>query len=341
MSFDPNIFAGDLMCMERQGKFHISKVIKVDLDTQTYHILSYFPVDEKPAIDALSELGIFVMHSPIASFENSEKIGHIEVTDDDLQGFYYYLKTNDFRRYCEETNQDLEELIKGANTAFREGYAFTDDKRYDEAIAKYLEAIELYPFFYEAIDNMAFVKMNKERWSDAIDDFRWSLEIEPKSVLAEFSIGECYMRMGQLEEAKEQFEIALELEEDNPLALDFLAKVEGMIAGNPVQSEEESENEGVAEDGLVQSEEESENEEVAEDGLVQSEEESGNEEASCEADNTLDDYLNTPIEDDAQDDVQAEVQNEKESENEEASDEAEAEPEPEPDKKKKWWRFGK
>jgi tetratricopeptide (TPR) repeat protein len=319
MSFDPNIFAGDLMCSELDGKFHVSKVLKVDLDNQTYHVLSYFPAAEKPTIDTLDGLDIYALHAPLATFESAEKIGDSEVTQDDLQGFYYYLKTTDFARYCQETEQNIDHTIERANTCFREGYAFTDEKKHDEAIAKYLEAVELYPLFYEAIDNMAFLKMNMSRWSDAIDDFRWSLEIESKNVLAEFSIGECYMKMGHLPEAKDQFERALEMESDNPLALDFLAKVEAMMAAPDEANQEEIEQDeppAAEEAPLIEAVTEPEAVVEESDEVEEKAPETLPEESDDEATpDSRDAYLNTPL-----------------------TEQPDA---PQPSENKKWWRFGK
>lgn len=321
MSFDPNIIAGDLLYFELNGKFHVNKVLKVDLNTETYHVLSYFPIAEKPSLESIDALDIHSMHAPIATVDGTEKIGNAEVSEDELQGFYYYLKTTDFKRYCEETGQSVEDIIDRANTCFREGYAFTDEKRYDEAISKYLEAVELYPLFYEAIDNMAIVKMNMTRWSDAIDDFRWSLEIEPKNVLAEFSIGESYMRLGHLQEAKDQFERALELEAGNPLALDFLAKVELMIAeeGNetPPEVSEETTEEEVENATEPAVELASSFEDVTEASPAEEEADTTAEETTSDS---LDNYLNTPIE--------------------EEPNEAQDTPEDPPAPKKKWWKFG-
>jgi len=279
------------MCAQHDGKFHVNKVLSVDVDKQTYHTLTYFPVDEIPTVERLDTLSVYALHSPVADFSNAEKIGRVDVRQEDLQGYHYYLKTTDFDEYCAQTKQDSSEILARANTCFREGYALTDEKRYDEAISKYLETLELFPLFYEAIDNMALVKMTLGRYHDAIDDFRWSLSIEAKNVLAEFSIGECYLRMDNLPEAKEQLERALELEPDDPLTLEFLGKVnEAQRQAN--LDEESLESEAVSEIVGVS---EGESEVLA-------------------SDDKLDNYLNTPLQD--------------EPEN------------PLPPMKKKWWKLG-
>lgn len=227
MGFDPNIVAGDVICSVYNGKYHVSKVLVVDAEFETYHIQSFRAVDAMPTLEQLTDLDVLAMHAPVGAFTNGEKIGNVPITEADLQGYYYFLKTTNFQRYCEATGQTMDDVLAHANASFKEAYALTDEQRYDEAITKYLEAVDTFPQFYEAIDNMAFVKMNMGRWQDAIEDFRWSLSIQPDSVLAIFSIGECYLKMGHLEEAKEQFQHCLALDPENKLAQEFLTKVGG------------------------------------------------------------------------------------------------------------------
>jgi tetratricopeptide (TPR) repeat protein len=86
-------------------------------------------------------------------------------------------------------------------------------------------AINLYPTLYEAIDNRAFCKMDLGRWREAIEDFNLSLTIHPYSALAEFSIGECYLKLDDHTAAKEYFNRALALEPDHELSKEFLQKI--------------------------------------------------------------------------------------------------------------------
>ena len=86
-----------------------------------------------------------------------------------------------------------------------------DEEDYDAAISAYMEAVNHFPTFWQAIDNMALAKLNKGRFHDAIDDFRWSLKINEQNAMAEGAIGECYYRLGDYASAVEQFDRSLEL----------------------------------------------------------------------------------------------------------------------------------
>jgi tetratricopeptide (TPR) repeat protein len=208
---------GDIFYTTLNGQYHFHKVLRVDDAFNTYHVLTYDPVSMLPAGLDTQALTIFAYHSPIDKngFENPVRVTQSEVTDDELTGFHTYIRVTD--------NMDL--AIPEATRYFHEGYALTDEKKHEEAIRKYSIAVELFPLLYEALDNRAFCKMDLGRWQDAIDDFRLSLQIHPFSALAEFSIGECYLKMGDLEIAKIQFQKSLEIDPGYDLPQEFLNRV--------------------------------------------------------------------------------------------------------------------
>ena len=212
---------GDIFYTLLNNQYHFYKVLKVDTDFDTYHVLTYTPVNQLPETPA--GLTVFAYHSPIDKngFPNSTRFGKAAVTDAELNGYHQYI--------CVTHNMSL--IIPEATRYFHEGYALTDQKKYEEAIQKYSVAVTLFPMLYEALDNRAFCKMDLARWEDAIEDFRLSLQVNPFSALAEFSIGECYMKMGSLDLAKEQFNKALSIEPDHELSKEFLLRI-----GQPAQT---------------------------------------------------------------------------------------------------------
>ncbi|MNY05221.1 Tetratricopeptide repeat protein [compost metagenome] len=66
-------------------------------------------------------------------------------------------------------------------------------------------------------------------WHEAIADFQLSLVQNPVSLLAEFSIGECYFKLGDFNQAKQQFEKAHAIDPDHPAPNQFLEKVNAVL----------------------------------------------------------------------------------------------------------------
>jgi tetratricopeptide (TPR) repeat protein len=66
--------------------------------------------------------------------------------------------------------------------------------------------------------------MDLGKWTDAIEDFKLSLSVNPKSLLAEFSIGECFFKMGDYKNAIKQFQKAIDIDPAHQAPRDFLKK---------------------------------------------------------------------------------------------------------------------
>ncbi|MBO9634795.1 MAG: tetratricopeptide repeat protein, partial [Chitinophagaceae bacterium] len=214
--------AGDIFYKKENGKFNIYKLLVNDADFGCYHVLMYTPVASLPAEDSIHTLDIYLYHAPInsSSFDGSTLLTNRPVVADDLIGYHEFLRQT----------QDPGYYVKIAGEYYQEGYRLTDEHKHLEAIDAYSKAIDLFPSFYEAIDNRAFCKMDLGLWEEAIEDFKLSLEENPNSFLAEFSIGECYFKMGDLEKAKGQFEIAKQInpeEKATDLFLEAINKQSG------------------------------------------------------------------------------------------------------------------
>lgn len=215
---------GDILHSYHDGLYHIYKVLKLD-DFGGYHISVYQPLDHAPALHEIPNLVLQVMHVPVADLGNAELLYNEPVAEEELAGYYEYLKMTDFSRWAEETNTDLDDLLKRANNAFKTAYYLTDEGRREEALVMYSEAVELFPLFFEALDNRAFVLMDLGRWEEAIQDFQKSLWVNPGGMAATFSIGECHYRLNQKAEARNWFEKALEIEPESQIAKEWLARV--------------------------------------------------------------------------------------------------------------------
>ncbi len=224
-----NYQQGDILYVKIDAQYYVSKILRVDEDFGIYHVCSYIPMLQEPVLKDVPELMAFILHAPISDFPDGVILTNEPVKPEELVGYLEYLKLTDFGGYLKETGQDAKEVVAAANELYTKALALTDEKKYEEAIEHYSQAFELFPLFYEAMDNRAFVKMDMGRWQEAIEDFQISLSVNPESVLAEFSIGECYLKMKDYVAAKEQFEKALSIDPNDKLSLEFLAKVQALM----------------------------------------------------------------------------------------------------------------
>lgn len=203
---------GDVITQQdRSGSWHVIKILQVDSSPDgslTAHCLSYNSSESKPTTASLATLGVRVWHAPIAasSFGNGwERIAGQAVSKDELVGFVEYLKLTDFPRYVAFTGQDSDQIVRKAIEHYKRAYHLGDRGQKAEAIAEYSQAVDLFPHFFEALDNRAFTLMELGKYKEALVDFEQSLRVNPSGVAAFFSKGECLLRLGQPAQAEAIF----------------------------------------------------------------------------------------------------------------------------------------
>lgn len=204
--------SGDIITQKRaDGSWDTIKILEIDTwpdKSKVAHCLTYNSSQSKPTIDSVSRLEVRIFHAPISasSFESGwECIGHIPVSKSEMVGFTEYLRLTDFKRYIEFTGQDVKSVISQANQHYKQACHFGDLGKRKEAIQEYTAAIDLFPLFYEAIDNRAFTFMELGDFKSALHDFEDSLRVNPTGVAAFFSRGECYMKLGDYTPAESIF----------------------------------------------------------------------------------------------------------------------------------------
>jgi hypothetical protein len=203
---------GDILVQKHASKgWGATKVLAIDEHPQaepTIHCLSYDWVRDEPQLSAVPTLPVRIWHAPFSAKAFAQGwrcIGNLPVGKDDLKGFATYLKFTDFKRYAQVTNQTIESIVARANARYAEAYRLgTEGKRID-SIRAYEEAIDLFPMFYEAIDNRAFTFMELGDCLTALSGFEHSLRVNPDGVSAFFSRGECLLKLGRLNEAETVF----------------------------------------------------------------------------------------------------------------------------------------
>jgi len=223
---------GDIITQRRNdGSWHVVKILAVDQlndHSATAHCLTYQPVGRKPTLAVINRLEVFLHHSPVDAAEFSrgwQLVGNTPSTISELRGFAEYLKRTDFQRYATVTNQNIEALVAEANRYYQLGLSASQNRQHADAIECYSLAIEQFPLFFEAIDNRAFVHMDRGRYAKAIRDFQQSLQVNPSGVTAFFTMGECLMKLERYDEASQVFEAGFaKFPDKKPLFADYYKK---------------------------------------------------------------------------------------------------------------------
>jgi tetratricopeptide (TPR) repeat protein len=224
---------GDVVTEKTPTGWSTAKIIAVDTwpdGTEVAHCMTYETTSERPELGDVSSLAVRIMHAPIAMIglgADLQLLGNLPVVKADLEGFLVYLKLTDFPRYLSVSGQDAQEVVREANRHYKQGIAFADAGDHERAIAAYGEAIDLFPLFFEAIDNQAFSYMDLGQYETAASIFEDSLEINPDGMAAFFSRGECLLRLGRLDEAAAIFREGQDrFPEERALFAEFAAKTQ-------------------------------------------------------------------------------------------------------------------
>lgn len=218
---NPELKEGDVFYVMHDGSYQVYKMLAHDSAVSCYHVLVYESVTARPSAETADHLEVSIYHVPIDAegFRDPVVMANAPVLAHELVGYHEYLRQT-------RHHEDYTQL---AMDYFNDGLRLTDENRHRDAIDAYSKAADLFPLFYEALDNRAFCKMDLALWEEAIEDFYLSLQVYPESVLAEFSIGECYLRLKRYPEAKAQFEKALAIDPDHQLSRDFMENVKALL----------------------------------------------------------------------------------------------------------------
>lgn len=226
---------GDLIVTKEDSGWSAVKILEVDRwpdGSSAVHCLLYESTDKKPTVESLKQAQVRIWHTPIdaRNFDDDwELIDNQAITQEEFCGFTEFLRLTDFPRYISFTGEDANEILRRSNEHYRKAFDLGDQGRRAEAIAEYGEAIDLFPLYYEAIDNRAFTYMELGKFEEALLDFEASLRINPGNMSAFFSRGECLMKLGQSSAAEAVFkEGQTRFPEERALFTQFLEQVRAL-----------------------------------------------------------------------------------------------------------------
>ncbi len=99
-----------------------------------------------------------------------------------------------------------------AQQANDRGLQLYREKRYDEAVAQFTEALKLRPDFAQAANNLGFVYYRQQRYMEAARWLENTLKIDPSRAVAYLNLGDAYFHAGEKARAKQAYATYLELQ---------------------------------------------------------------------------------------------------------------------------------
>ena len=99
-----------------------------------------------------------------------------------------------------------------AQQANDRGLQLYREKRYDEAVAQFTEALKLRPDLALAANNLGFVYYRQQRYAEAARWLENTLKIDPSRAVAYLNLGDAYFHAGDKARAKQAYTTYLELQ---------------------------------------------------------------------------------------------------------------------------------
>jgi Tfp pilus assembly protein PilF len=95
------------------------------------------------------------------------------------------------------------------------GHVLGEERKYDEAVPHFLEALRIKPNFFDALINMGFTLLEEGKPAEAISYYHRALDVEPKSAKAHMQLALALVRQEKVDDALQHSYRALELSPDN------------------------------------------------------------------------------------------------------------------------------
>merc|ERR1712130_543651 len=112
-----------------------------------------------------------------------------------------------------EVNEDLN--VKKAIAAQRRGNAHFVEQEWNEAIAEYTKAIELYDKDHSYYSNRSACYAATDKYDEALSDGRKCVELKPDWAKGYGRVGYALFKLEKLDEAKKAYEDGLKLDANN------------------------------------------------------------------------------------------------------------------------------
>ena len=107
------------------------------------------------------------------------------------------------------------------------GLTYQDHEKYREAMACYEELMAINPGLKQVHYNRGYIFLVVyEDFDQALASFQQAINIDPGYAEAVYNLGRTYEALGQFEEARRQYRMALEIRTNYDLAIEGLNRLE-------------------------------------------------------------------------------------------------------------------
>lgn len=96
------------------------------------------------------------------------------------------------------------------------GHVLGQEKKYDEAVPHFEEALRIKPDFFDALVNMGVTRFEQGKLEEAVSFYQRALDVEPRSGKAHMQLGLALVRQKKDDDALQHFRTALKLAPNNP-----------------------------------------------------------------------------------------------------------------------------
>ena len=110
----------------------------------------------------------------------------------------------------------IEKAVSDADRLFLKANKLYEEKKFEEAVAIFQEAIKLSPLNWGYFFNLGLAYKKLEKKEDALASFRKAVELNPDSYSSNKELGEALAKAGSFEEAKPFYEKAVALSPEDP-----------------------------------------------------------------------------------------------------------------------------
>jgi tetratricopeptide (TPR) repeat protein len=110
----------------------------------------------------------------------------------------------------------IEKAVSDADRLFLKANKLFEEKKIEEAVAIFQEAIKLSPLNWGYFFNLGLAYKKLEKKEDAMASFRKAVELNPESYSSNKEMGEALAKAGSFEEAKPFYEKAVALSPEDP-----------------------------------------------------------------------------------------------------------------------------